>query len=60
MNKNIKIFSLVLATLFVVSCDNNDATGDSTLVVTPNVVGSVTPITSTLSFTATNNVAEVN
>jgi len=60
MNKNIKIFSLVLATLFVASCDNNDATGDSTLVVTPNVVGSVTPITSTLSFTATNNVAEVN
>ncbi len=60
MNKNIKLFSLVLATLFVASCDNKDTTGQSTLEVTPNVVATVSAVTSTLSFTATNTVAEAN
>jgi len=60
MNKNIKLFSLVLATLFAVSCDNDDNTGDSTLELTSNVVATVSPVTSTLSFTATNTVAEFN
>lgn len=61
MNKNIKLFSLALATIFLVSCDKDDATGDSTLIVNQGVTGAVTslppavtvPVTPPLVFGAT-------
>lgn len=60
MNNNIKLFSIVLVTTLFASCDNKDTTGQSTLEVTPNVVATVSAVTSTLSFSATNTVAEAN
>ena len=50
----------VLGSFSFTSCSTDNATGDSTLEVTPNVTGAISSVTSTLSFAATNNVAEFN
>jgi hypothetical protein len=62
MKNKLKSLALlfVLGSLSLTSCSNDDNTGESTLEVTSNVVATVTPVTSTLSFTATNTVAEAN
>jgi hypothetical protein len=51
--KKMKLFStLFLSTLFLVSCDNDDATGDSTLEVATDVVGTIS-LTSPLTTSQT-------
>ena len=62
MKNKLKSLALlfVLGSLSLTSCSNDDNTGESTLEVTSNVVATVTPVTSTLSFTATNTVAEAD
>jgi hypothetical protein len=50
---------IVLSSLGFTSCDNNDdATGESTLIVNSGVTGAVASVTAGLSLTAVNNVNE--
>lgn len=52
---------IVLSSLGFTSCDNNDdATGESTLIVNSGVTGTVAPVTAGLSLTAVNNVNELD
>lgn len=69
MKKNIKLFSLALATIVFASCNKDEATGDSVLIVNQGVTGVVTtlppavtvPVTPPLVFGTTPIVVdEVN
>ena len=62
MKNKLKSLALlfVLGSLSLTSCSNDDNTGESTLEVTSNVVATVSAVTPTLSFTATNTVAEAD
>lgn len=53
MKKNIKLFSLALATIVFASCDKDDATGDSVLNVNQGVTGTVTALPPAVTVPAT-------
>jgi hypothetical protein len=53
MKKNIKFFSLALATIVFASCNKDDATNDSQLIFNPNVTGTITTLPSPVTVPVT-------